>query len=200
MTTLQIPPLSTELVTPALRLRPWRPDDAESLHEAVLESVGTVGRWLPWCHEGYARDNAQAWIARSQAGWQQGDAYVFGIFDKTGELLGDIGLNRLDRQHRHANLGYWVRQGAHGRGVAPNAVRAVAKFAFDTLGLVRIEIVAAVGNQPSRRCAEKAGARLEGIGRHRIVVNDTPVDVAIYSLLPDDLAQPADAQSAATSS
>ena len=191
---------TVELSTPALRLRPWQPAHADALHEAARESASTVGRWLPWCRGNYAWEDAVAWIEHCQSGWIRGEPFAFGIFDTNGRLLGGIGLNRLDREHRSANLGYWVRQQAQSHGVGSAAVRAAAAFGFATLDLYRIEIVAAVDNWASRRCAEKAGARFEGIARHRLVIGANPMDAAVYALLPSDLAQPADAQSAAISS
>lgn len=194
------PPASLELAAPGLRLRPWQPEHVDALHEAARESIATVGRWLGWCHAGYSRDDAVAWIAHCRAGTGHGEPYAFGVFGEDGRLLGGVGLNRFDRANRSANLGYWVRAQAKGLGVAPRAARALARFGFDSLALCRIEIVAAVDNRPSRRCAEKIGARLEGIARHRLVIGTTPTDAAVYGLLPDDPAQPAAAQSAAMSS
>jgi len=199
MATFPSPLVTLELVEPALQLRPWQPGHADALYGAASESVDTVGRWLPWCRPDYAREDAVAWIEHCQSGWTRGELYAFGIFGLDGQVLGGIGLNRFVPEHRSANLGYWIRQRAQGKGLAAAAVRAIAHFGFTALELVRIEIVAAVDNQPSRRCAEKAGARLEGIGRHRLIVGATPVDAAVYGLLPGDLAQPADAHSAATS-
>ncbi len=192
-------PASLQLTAPGLRLCLWQPSHAGALYEAARESVDTVGRWLPWCHAAYAREDALAWIEHGRSAPEGGEPCAFGVFDDQGMLLGGVGLNRFDRQHRSANLGYWVRAQAQGRGVAPRAARRLAAFGFDALGLVRIEIVAAMDNVASRRCAEKAGARFEGIGRHRLVVGSAPVDAAVYGLLPGDLDQPAEAQSSAMS-
>ena len=173
----------------ALRVRPWQPDDADALFAAASESIETVGRWLPWCREGYARDDSVAWIAHAQASWQLEELFAFAIVDEAdGSVAGGVGLNQFNRQHRSANLGYWVRQSRQGQGIAPRAVPAVARFGFEALGLVRVEIVAAEGNLASRRCAEKAGARFEGIGRQRLVMGEEVLDAAVYSLIPDDLA------------
>ena len=192
-------PDSLQLDAPGLRLCLWQPSHADALYEAARESVSTVGRWLPWCHAGYAREDAVAWIERCRSASEGGEPCAFAVFDDGGVLLGGVGLNRFDQQHRSANLGYWVRQQAQGQGVATRATRRLAMFGFDTLGLCRVEIVAAVENLASRRCAEKAGARFEGIARHRLVVGTTPVDAVVYGLLPADLDQPAEAQSSAMS-
>jgi RimJ/RimL family protein N-acetyltransferase len=179
-------PASLELVAPTLRLRPWQPGHAEALYEAARESIATVGKWLPWCHEGYAWEDGVAWVERCQSGWLRGEPYAFAIFDTQNRLLGGIGLNRLDRDHRSANLGYWVREQEQGKGVGSAAVAAIADFGFNTLGLQRIEIVVDVDNQASRRTAERAGAHLDGISPNRLWHKGEIVAAAVYSLLPPD--------------
>jgi RimJ/RimL family protein N-acetyltransferase len=61
------------------------------------------------------------------------------------------------------------------------------KFAFTQLGLRRIEIVAAVGNVPSQRVAEKAGASREGVLRNRLLINGESLDAVLFSLVPEDV-------------
>ncbi|HET6554751.1 MAG TPA: GNAT family N-acetyltransferase [Dyella sp.] len=190
---------TVQLAAPGLRLRPWETSDIDALYEAAVESLDTVGRWLPWCHPGYVRDDARAWVELCRSSWPGGEHYAFAIVDDEGRLLGDIGLNHFDHPQRRANMGYWIRRTAQGRGIVPRAAKAVAAFGFEALRLQRIEIIAAVDNTASRRCAEKAGAHFEGIGRHRLTIANQPVDAAMYSLLPSDLIQPADAQSSAMS-
>lgn len=185
----QVPWPSFALPPGSLRVRPWQPEDADALFAAASESIQTVGSWLPWCREGYAREDSVAWIAHAQASWQLEELFAFAIVDENdGSVAGGVGLNQFNRQHRSANLGYWVRQSRQGQGIAPRAVPAVARFGFETLGLVRVEIVAAEDNQPSRRCAEKAGAHFEGIGRRRLVIGEEVLDAAVYSLIREDLA------------
>jgi RimJ/RimL family protein N-acetyltransferase len=60
-------------------------------------------------------------------------------------------------------------------------------LAFEQLGLVRVEIVVAVGNEASQRVAQKVGALREGILRNRIVLGDKIYDAVMYSLIPEDL-------------
>jgi RimJ/RimL family protein N-acetyltransferase len=177
-----------ELAEGPLLLRAWRPDDAPALHMAVQESLETVGRWLPWCHAGYDLDEAQAWIGHCREGWAKEEHFAFGVFERaSGTLLGSVGLNQRNRMHRSAALGYWVRQSRQGEGIARRAAKLAAGFGFETLGLVRIEIVALVDNQASRRTAEQAGSRFECIARHRLWVRDKACDAAVYALVPGDL-------------
>lgn len=177
-----------ELVDDRLLLRPWQVDDACALREAVRSSADAVGRYLPWCHADYSLDDAVDWIARCRCGWSAQDHFAFGVFDVgSGQLLGSVGLSQHDRVHRRANLGYWVRQSRQREGLATIAVRHVAQFGFQTLGLQRIEIVALPRNQASRATAEKSGARLEGIARQRLLTSSQAQDAAVYGLIPQDL-------------
>jgi RimJ/RimL family protein N-acetyltransferase len=188
MSTDDVPPITLELGDDRRRLRPWREGDDEALFDAVRESVGRVGRWLPWCHAGYGRNDAAAWIAHCQAGWNSGKHFAFAVFDvATGELLGGVGLNQRNRVHRHANLGYWVRESRQRQGVAAAAAGWVARFGFQQLGLVRIEIVIQPDNRASRRTAEKTGAKFEGIARHRLCIGEQSHDAAVYALIGEDL-------------
>jgi RimJ/RimL family protein N-acetyltransferase len=183
-----IPPL--ELAEGPLRLRPWQTQDAEGLFEAARSSVAEVGRWLPWCHAGYELDDARAWISQCQDGWLRGEHFAFPIFDlQTRALLGGVGLNQRNRMHRSANLGYWIRQSRHGEGIATQAATRVARFGFEQLGLIRIEIVVMPDNHASRRTAEKIGAHFEAIARRRLWANGQAHDAAVYGLTSADLPQ-----------
>lgn len=184
-------PPDVQLAEGALLLRPWRPDDAPALHAAVQESLETLGRWLPWCHAGYDLEEARAWVRHCQEGWAADEHFAFGIFERDGGgLIGSVGLNQRNRTHRSAGLGYWVRQSRQGTGIARRATTLAARFGFETLGLVRIEIVALPDNHASRRTAEKAGARFECIARHRLWARNEARDAAVYALVPGDLKQP----------
>jgi ribosomal-protein-serine acetyltransferase len=175
------------LEAPSLSLRPWRPDYAPALHDAVQESVESVGRWLPWCHAGYDLDEALKWVALAEQSWADGEDYAFALFDRQHRLLGGMGLNQLDERDLRANLGYWLRPSATGQGYATLAGRAVAAFGFEALALRRIEVVAAVGNLASQRCAERIGAKREGIARQRVLLDGQSQDAVVYGLLPGDL-------------
>ncbi len=169
-------------------LRPYRSEDSEALYDAVIESLAVMLLWMPWCHANYSRKESQEWVASRPEAWAQGEAYSFAVTDaRDGTFLGGCGLNQLNSIHQYANLGYWVRASAWGRGVATAATQLVAQFGFQELGLQRIEILMVVENKASRRVAEKAGAQYEGRARHRLYVRDEARDAFQFSLLPADV-------------
>jgi RimJ/RimL family protein N-acetyltransferase len=66
----------------------------------------------------------------------------------------------------------------------------MAAFGVNELGLIRLSMRIRLDNASSRRAAERAGARFEGVLRHGLLVGDSRFDAAVYSLLPADLARP----------
>jgi RimJ/RimL family protein N-acetyltransferase len=183
---LQVPP--TSLSDGVVTLRPWAAGDAAALYEAARESIDSVGPWLSWLDALYAPADAERWVTTSQQHWRLGTEFRFGIRDAVHDrLLGGAGVNHVDRTHGFGNLGYWVRSGAVGRGVATRATRLVARFGLTTAGLGRIEILTATDNFASQRVADKAGATFEGVLRDRLLVRGRRIPARLYSLVAHDL-------------
>jgi ribosomal-protein-serine acetyltransferase len=167
----------------ACTVRFYQQSDVEPIHAAALESVAEVYPWMAWCHSRYTLDEARQWVRLQIEAARQKKAFEFVIVGDDGRLLGGCGVNQINSMNRFANLGYWVRSSAAGRGVAPAAVRQVAAYAFRETDLNRLEIVIAVGNSRSQRVAEKVGATREGVLRSRLVLPSGPSDAVMYSLV-----------------
>jgi ribosomal-protein-serine acetyltransferase len=164
-------------------VRLYEPPDARHLWEAVRETADDIAPWMDWAPAAYSIGDAERWIAAQQELAAQGAAYEFGVWD-AGRYLGGCGINKINRLHRFANLGYWTRTSAAGRGVAVAAVAQVAAYGFDVVGLNRLEIVCAVGNVRSQRVAEKCGALREGVLRNRLLLPSGPTDAVMFGLVP----------------
>jgi RimJ/RimL family protein N-acetyltransferase len=176
-----------EINTGNLHLRPWRPEDTQSVYEACQDPE--IPRWTR-VPSPYSLQDAQEWTGRIAPGlWASGQGAPFGIFDQaTEDLLGSVGIHHVDRVDATASIGYWVAADARGRGIATQATLAVARWAFDHLAIARLDWIAAVGNDASRRVAERAGFTFEGVLRSRHPNSDgTRSDAWLGSLLPGDL-------------
>jgi RimJ/RimL family protein N-acetyltransferase len=180
-------PEPAEIVAGRLQLRPFVPGDAGAVYAACQDP--RIQRWttvpVPFERhhaEGYVTDN-------SVAGWEAGSGRSYAVTDATtGELLGTVGLVAYDAAQGIAEVGYWVAPGARGQGVAAQATAALARWCFGALGVARLQWLAEVGNEASRRTAERAGFTVEGVLRDRIVARDgSRADAWIGSLLPRDL-------------
>jgi RimJ/RimL family protein N-acetyltransferase len=165
-----------------ISIRFYEPGDAPALFEAARESTREIHPWLPWCHPDYSLDHANTWITRQIDMRDRGLEYAFAVFDGD-RFVGGCGINTIRELHRYANLGYWTRTSAVGKGAATAAVRLLATWAFANTNLIRLEIVVAIGNDGSQRVAEKSGARLEGVLRDRLLLHGKPVDAIMNSIV-----------------
>jgi ribosomal-protein-serine acetyltransferase len=180
-------PYTLSLTDGVVTLRPLSLNDLPAVLEAVHESVDEIMPWMTWCTPDYNESIAWPWLASLPQAWESGTQYGLAITDaQSGRFLGGTGLNHINPAYRLANLGYWVRTSATGRGVATRAARLAGEFAVTQLALLRAEIVVAVGNMPSQRVAEKCGAKREGILRNRLIVREKVFDAVMYSLTPQD--------------
>ena len=178
-------------MTPILRdgqilLRPFTQSDAGAIYDAVRESLPELQPWMPWYRETYSPGDATEFITHCLECWERDTQYNFAIVEEvSGQFIGGCGLNAIDHDHWRANLGYWIRSSRTGHGFASTAATLVARYGFEELGLRRLEIVVAVGNERSRRVAEKSGALFEGILRQRIRIREMQHDAYGYSLIRD---------------
>jgi RimJ/RimL family protein N-acetyltransferase len=170
-----------------IRIRRWRMADAEHLVEALHESAAEMNPFLPWCNEDYDLQDASGWLSRQANAWDVGESYTFCVEDiSDGRLLGCCALDSVDHRHMHAEMGYWVRTGATGRGVATRAGDLVVDFGLERLKLLRIELVICVQNAASVGVAENLGAVREGRHRNRLIIHGIPRDAYVYSIVPAD--------------
>jgi RimJ/RimL family protein N-acetyltransferase len=176
---------SVSLVDNDILLRPFRLSDSAGLYQAVHESLQELKPWMSWATEAYTEMTAREYITITQARWDERTFYAFAI-TRAEEIVGACTLSSIHPLYRFCNLGYWVRSSYRGQGIAGRAAQLVARFAFENLGLIRVEIVIAVGNHASLRVAEKLGAHDEGILLNRMVVGRSVYDAHMYSLLPSD--------------
>ena len=83
-------------------------------------------------------------------------------------------------------MGYWLADGWQGRGIVTKCCIALIQYGFNDLGLNRIEIKCATGNDKSGAIAEKLNFKREGILREAEWLNGTFIDLYLYSMLRDE--------------
>ncbi len=191
-------PLMARLAEGAILVRPYQLKDVAAFAASARASAPEVSRWLPWCRPDYDEEKAAAYIRAVNQYSSQATEFSFGVFtnDVVEEHLGGVSLNRIEWGAGCANLGYWMATHASGKGRGTGAAALMCRFGFQTLGLHRIQIQVEVGNEPSRRLAERLGGRLEGILRQRIRNGDTWADAFVYGLLAGDFQFPSKVRSA----
>ena len=174
------PPLHDDVI----RLEPLTHDDRADLLALIDDEAVLDFTLVPT-----AADSSfvNGWIARYEAGWDDGTCAGFAARDATdGSFLAFASIVKLDVAAREGELGYAVSPAARGRGVARRAVELLTRWAFDELDLIRLELAIDVANRASERVAERAGYRLEGVRRSLHFKEGRRADVGIWSRLRND--------------
>jgi RimJ/RimL family protein N-acetyltransferase len=175
------------LLTPRLILRCARPGDGPALQASVDASLARLRPWMPWAQAAQSAEESEAVVRRMAGQFALRQDLPYTMFercagDAEGLHVGGTGLHRIDWQVPRFEIGYWVRTGFEGQGLVTEAVRALARMAFDRLRAARVEIRMDADNAPSRRVAERAGFTFEGVLRRDTLTPDGALrDTCVYS-------------------
>ena len=173
-------PISDTKVT----LKPLSIECLDDFLEAVYESENSVGVWLSWWKRDYSVSEALEWFDFCSKEIDEKKSYNIGIFQNDDNTFaGGISINHIDSDNKIGNIGYWVRESRQNQGIAPAAVDLIKDFGFNTLNLVRLEIVILEDNVASRKVAEKCGAKLDCIAEKRLIHEGKPMPAALYSFV-----------------
>ena len=166
-----------ELRTERLLLRPFEFSDVDDV--LAYASEPDVGQYLSLPRP-YKRDHAVEFVARQVlAEWSTRPAFAI-VFE--GHVVGGIGLS-INRRHDSAELGYALAKPQWGRGLTPEAARAVVGWGFERYALNKVGAYAALNNRRSWRVMEKLGMTREAVLRSNAKLWDEYVDDVYYGVL-----------------
>jgi RimJ/RimL family protein N-acetyltransferase len=135
-----------------LQLSAFTAHDADDAFACITPTLTRYMSWEPAPSRAAFRDVWMKWVAPIA----DGNEYVFVIRERDGDrFAGLAGLHRVN--DATPELGIWIREDRHGRGYGAEAVRRVAQWAMQSLGIKRFVYPVAEQNHASRRIAEALG-------------------------------------------
>lgn len=144
-----------ELSDGVVRLRSWRPDDADEVFRACQDELIQHFTQVP---VPYQREHAERFVAGGPEQWAAGTGAQFAVVDaSSGELLGCMGLMEPDEERRQIGAGYWMAPWGRGRGAMTRALRLATTWALDEGGFERVVLEAERVNLASTAVALGAG-------------------------------------------
>jgi len=164
-----------------LRLRPWTLADVEPTR---LLHDDEIARWLDVATGPPTHDRHAAWVAQTHAEWSDSRAKATFLVEWRGEPAGSVDVRR--RSDGVGVLSWITYAPFRGRGVASRAVRLLVDWAFDELGLRRVEAEVNPLNRASLRTAHRAGLRREGLLRGNTTLAGEVHDTVLLGRLVDD--------------
>jgi RimJ/RimL family protein N-acetyltransferase len=142
----------------------------------------------------YGEADARHWLELVTEKSSMGQGVWWAVVDPDDDtFLASVSLPRLG--HREGEIGYWAHPAARGRGVMSEAVSLVVRHAFDPpasggLGLHRLTLHAAAGNEASQQVARVNGFHEYGRERQAELLGDgTYDDMVQFDLLEAEWAR-----------
>lgn len=179
--------LKTEILSVArgIRLLPANLTDALALTALVGENAAQLAVYMPKVVQLGNLDITEQYLASVMESNGSGELLEWHIFSGQA-LCGAVRLNHIEADNRKASIGYYLGERHQGLGLATESVRAVLKFAYERLGMNRIELRCGSENRASQRLAERLGFSWEGLLRQAELIDGVFIDHFIYGLLRAD--------------
>lgn len=170
------------LETERLILRQWTEDDLDAFFDyAKNPNVGPSAGWQPHQDKTKSLEIIRSFI-------RQDDDWAI-VDKKTGTVIGSFGLKTDSKRGlvESRMIGYALAEAYWGKGLMPEAVRRVLKYAFEELKLSLVSVYHFPFNTRSRRVIEKAGFKYEGTLRMaRTLYSGRIVDEVCHSMTADE--------------
>lgn len=173
-------PVDTEILLklPAL-------EHAQELFALVDRNRQFLRECLPWVDYNLSVEDSRSFIEECRKNFEKGQGFSALIFYQ-GKLAGTVGLHQIDMINKKAEVGYWLSQDHHGKGIMRRSCCVFISYVFEAFQLHRIEISCAADNRASQRIPEDLGFKREAILREATFLNGKFIDTIIYALLSTD--------------
>lgn len=167
----------------AIALRPLAEGDLDAIVAACQDPESLAWTTVP---DPYGPADAEFFVARhAPRRWRHGEGAAYAIVGPDDAFAGSMEL-RIGPGLETADVGFLTAPWARGRGYAATALRTLTDWGFDALGLHRIEWRAYVGNDASRKVAERAGFTIEGVSRSALTQRGRHRDTWVGARLRTD--------------
>jgi RimJ/RimL family protein N-acetyltransferase len=183
-TAAAVVPPEQPLADDVIMLREWSIADLDAVHAAVQDAEIPRFTGIP---EHHTLEGVERWLSARAGEMAAGRDASFAIVDAVdGHLLGSVGIERSIEDPAVGEVGYWVAAASRDQGVATRAVRLIVPWAFEVMGLARIQLTTHPNNPASQRVAGRCGFQYEGVLRGYREQHGERVDLAMYARLATD--------------
>lgn len=167
-------------------LRGIRMDDAEAYYEYISDPEVTRLTSIVITSFGNTKSYIPKWIER----FKKKESILWAIATKSDDrVIGVCNLFNWDVESSRAEIGYHLARKYWNKGIMTATIKAITRYAFETLNFNRIEAMVMVGNSASAKVLEKVGFKKEGTLREYIFTKGKYHDYWIYSLLKKEWAE-----------
>lgn len=167
-------------------LRPLQPDDCDNLRYFSLNEPEI---WTYSLQKAAGEENLKKYIEFAISARQNGVEYPFIVYDKRqNKYAGSTRFYDIQLQHQTLQLGYtWYGKEFQGTGLNKHCKYLLLQFAFEQIGIERVEFRADNNNLRSIAAMKSIGCVVEGVLRsHANKVEGGRRDSIVLSILKDE--------------
>ena len=170
-----------ELETERLKLRAIKKSDVEDINEYA--SNPKTSEYLLW-EKHKSIEYTKRFVDIVLAKYRLSEYHDWAIVLKENQkMIGTCGLTRIDEENSIAEIGYVLNPSYWGNGYATEAAKKMVDFAFNVLGVNRVEARFLFGNEASLNVMKKIGMKFEGYLREYQLVKGSYRTVGVSSIL-----------------
>ena len=177
-------PQNTILEDESILLRPLQETDVENLLEISLNEPET---WEYSLVRANGKENLENYIKLALKAKENNTEFPFIVFDKkSGKYAGSTRFYDINLAFKTLQLGYtWYGKDFRGTGLNKHCKFLLLQFAFEALGMERVEFRADNNNQISIAAMKSIGCTVEGVLRNHMPTLDSNVrrDSIVLSIL-----------------
>ena len=129
------------------------------------------------------KEKVERWVSNYES-----DSYFHWVIEwkETGDLVGTINLGNVEESCLMSDTCYMLSPKFWNRGIMTEVLNAVLDYAFNDIGLNRVQAEVFEGNDASSKVLKKCGMVLEGIARQRYYKNEEFIDTALWAIIASD--------------
>ena len=168
-----------------VQLRPLTPEDFDILSQFSLKEPNL---WTYSLLPANGLENLKTYLDVAFKSKEDKKSYPFIVFDKrTNSYAGTTRFYDYQPTHNTVQLGYtWYGKDFQGTGLNKNCKFLMLQFAFETLGVDRVEFRADNNNERSIAAMKSIGCTVEGVLRSHSKAVSGRRDSIILSILKDE--------------
>lgn len=157
--------------------------DAKDIFETIDNERIYLSKWLSFVDFMKSITDSENFVNSIYAEPEENRSLVF-VIHFNREFAGIIGFKDTDKANRKTEVGYWLSQVYQKKGIITQSLKTLIDFAFEELGLNRIQIKCATGNVSSKNIPKRLNFVFEGNERDgEILSGGEFTDLEIYSIL-----------------
>jgi RimJ/RimL family protein N-acetyltransferase len=171
-----------ELSDSRVLIRPFQLEDYEGFAQVAFD----FDIWEKTTPHIRTEEDLRQYVQNQLKAREQHSKYPFTIIEQSsGRIAGSTSYMSISPENNRLEIGStWLGKDFHGSGLNRHCKFLLFRYAFETLGLRRLELKTDVLNQRSRKAIMKMGAKEDGILRsHQVMPGGRVRDTVYYSII-----------------